>query len=324
MTLVCYEGSMDTPTKGRFYDIVDRHGVTKVLAAPTAARMLRAAGDALAAAHPMKQLRLLSLQGEPLDLETYRWAAEHIGPGLPVINAYGQSETGSTWTFPIAGVDAVKAGSCGRTVPGHAYDILDDDGTPVGPGTPGNLVLTEPFPTLARTIWDDHPRYLKGYFGRYPGRYLTSDRAVRDADGHLWVLGRADDVINVAAHRISTMEIESAVAAQEGVSEAAVVGIADALKGTVPVAFVTLLPGADAAAVERRVTEAVEKTIGGIARLHRVLVVPSLPKTRAGKVMRRLLRELTETGTVGGDMTGLEDPDALPAIAAAVAGRTPV
>lgn len=321
MTLVCYEGALDMPTKERFYEIADRHGVTKVLAAPTAARMLRAAGDQLAAAHPMKRLRLLSLQGEPLDLETYRWAAEHIGPGLPVINAYGQSETGSTWTYPVAGVDYVKAGSCGRTVPGHAYEILDDDGAPVEPGTPGNLVLTAPFPTLARTIWDDHPRYLQSYFARYPGRYQTSDRAVTDADGHLWVLGRADDVINVAAHRISTMEIESAVAAQDGVCEVAVVGIADPMKGTVPVAFLTLLPGADAASVERRVMEAVENAIGGIARLHRVLVVPALPKTRAGKIMRRLLRELIENGRIGGDVTGLEDPDALRAIAAAVAGR---
>ena len=321
LTLVCYEGSLDTPGKDRFYDIIERHGVTKVLAAPTLARMLRGAGDELAAAHPMPNLRLVSLQGEPLDLETWRWTAAHVGPGLPVINAYGQSETGSTWTYPIAGVDDVKPGSCGRTVPGHAYEILNDDGTPTPPGMPGNLVLTEPFPTLARTIWDDHPRYLTGYFSRFPGRYLTSDRAAVDPDGHLWVLGRADDVINVAAHRISTMEIETAVAAQPGVAEAAVVGITDAVKGTVPVAFVVLLPGADRNAVEPAVTRAVEQAIGGIARLHAVHIVPSLPKTRAGKVMRRLLRELAETGGVEGDLTGLEDPDALHAITAAMRGR---
>jgi acetyl-CoA synthetase len=319
MTLVCYEGALDTPDHGRFYDIVERHGVTKILAAPTLAGMLRGAGDALAAAHPMPRLRLLSLQGEPLDVETWRWAATHVGPGLPVINAYGQSETGSTWTYPIAGVDDVKPGSCGRTVPGHAYDILDDDGLPTPPGMPGNLVLTEPFPTLARTIWDDHPRYLAGYFARFPGVYLTSDRAAVDPDGHLWVLGRADDVINVAAHRISTMEIESAVAAQHGVAEAAVVGIDDRVKGTVPVAFVTLLPGADRLAVERAVRAAVERAIGGIARLQAVHVVPALPKTRAGKIMRRLLRELAETGRVTGDLTGLEDLDALGGIAKAVA-----
>ena len=320
MTLVCYEGSLDTPGKDRFYDIVERHGVTKLLAAPTLARMLRGAGDALAAAHPMKQLKLVSLQGEPLDLETWRWTAGHVGPGLPVINAYGQSETGSTWTYPVAGVDDVKPGSCGRTVPGHAYAILNEDGAPTPPGTPGILVLTQPFPTLARSIWDDHARYLGSYFARFPGCYLTSDRAVVDPDGHLWVLGRADDVINVAAHRISTMEIETAVAAQKGVAEAAVVGIRDNVKGTVPVAFVVLLPGADRGAVERAVAAAVESAIGGIARLHAVHVVPALPKTRAGKVMRRLLRELAETGGVEGDLTGLEDPEALLAIAAAVRG----
>jgi acetyl-CoA synthetase len=318
MTLVCYEGSLDTPSKARFYEIIERHGVTKVLAAPTAARMLRGAGDALAAAHPTPQLKLVSLQGEPLDIDTYRWVARHIGGGLPLINAYGQSETGSTWTYPVAGVDDLKAGSCGMTVPGHAYAILDDDGAATPPGTPGNLVLTAPFPTLARTIWNDHDRYLSSYFGRFPGYYLTSDRAAVDPDGHLWVLGRADDVINVAAHRISTMEIESAVAAQGGVSEAAVVGINDSVKGTVPVAFITLLPGADGLSVEQSVMDAVETAIGGIARLHAVYIVAALPTTRAGKIMRRLLREMAETGGVKGDLTGLEDADVLQGLALAV------
>ncbi len=318
MTLVCYEGALDTPTKARFYEIGRRHGVTKILAAPTLARVLRGAGDDLAAAHALPDLRLLSLQGEPLDGETFRWAAAHIGHGVPVINAYGQSETGSTWTYPVAGVDDLKPGSCGRTVPGHAYQILDDDGAPAPPGTPGNLVLTEPFPTLARTIWSDHARYLSSYFARFPGRYQTSDRAVVDPDGHLWVLGRADDVINVAAHRISTMEIESAVAAEPGVAEAAVVGVSDPVKGTVPVAFITLLPGADAQAVECAVAAAVESAIGAIARLHTVYIVPALPKTRAGKIMRRLLRELAETGAVKGDLTGLEDEAVLDQVAQAL------
>jgi acetyl-CoA synthetase len=283
--------------------------------------MLRGVGDALAAAHPMPTLKLVSLQGEPLDIETYRWVSDRVGRGLPVINAYGQSETGSTWTYPVAGVGDVKAGSCGTTVPGHAYAILDEEGRPVPPGAAGNLVLTHPFPTLARTIWDDHPRYLAGYFARYPGRYLTSDRAVVDPDGHLWVLGRADDVINVAAHRISTMEIEAAVAAQPGVAEAAVVGIADSVKGTVPVAFVTLLGGADPESVAQEAAAAVEAAIGAIARLQAVFVVPALPKTRAGKIMRRLLRELTETGEARGDLTGLEDAEVLTAIAAVLRCR---
>ncbi len=318
MTMLCCEGALDTPTHERFYEIAERHGVTKLLAAPTLARMLRGAGDDLADAHPLPALRLVSLQGEPLDIETFRWAAAHIGSGLPVINAYGQSETGSTWTYPVAGVDATKAGSCGRTVPGHGYEILDDDGAPVPASTPGNLVLTHPFPTLARTVWNDHARYMQGYFSRFPGYYQTSDRAIRDADGHLWVVGRTDDVINVAAHRISTMEIESAVNAQAGVAEAAVIGIDDAVKGTVPVAFVALMAGADRAEVERAVTAAVDHAIGGIARLHRVYITRSIPKTRAGKIMRRLLREAVQSGHVTSDVTGLEDTDSVAAILEAV------
>jgi acetyl-CoA synthetase len=314
MTMVCYEGALDTPSHERFYQIAERHGVTKLLAAPTLARMLRGAGDALADAHPQPKLRLVSLQGEPLDIETFRWATRHIGSGVPVINAYGQSETGSTWTYPIAGIDDIKAGSCGRTVPGHGYEILDDDGNPAAPGTPGNLVLTHPFPTLARTVWDDHPRYMQGYFSRFPGRYQSSDRAIRDPDGHLWVVGRTDDVINVAAHRISTMEIESAVNAQAGVAEAAVIGVDDSVKGTVPVAFVTLMAGADRTQVERAVTAAVDHAIGGIARLHCVYFTRAIPKTRAGKIMRRLLREAVQSGRISSDTTGLEDPDSLTAI----------
>ncbi|HTJ64777.1 MAG TPA: AMP-binding protein [Alphaproteobacteria bacterium] len=318
MTLVCYEGALDTPSYARFYEIMERHGVTKLLAAPTLARMLRGAGDDMAAAHPLPNLRLTSLQGEPLDAETFRWAAGHIGRGVPVINAYGQSETGSTWTYPVAGVDDTKAGSCGTTVPGHRYEIVDDDGRAVPPGTPGNLILTVPFPTLARTIWDDHDRYMAGYFGRFPGRYQTSDRAIVDGDGHLWVVGRTDDVINVAAHRISTMEIESAVAAQAGVAEAAVIGVDDALKGTVPVAFVTLITGADRARVVAAVTAAVDAAIGGIARLDRVYVTRAIPKTRAGKIMRRLLREAVQDGEIRSDTTGLEDAESLTAILDAV------
>jgi len=318
MTLLCYEGALDTPTHERFYEIAERHGVTKLLAAPTLARMLRGAGDSLAEAHSLPKLRLVSLQGEPLDIETFRWAARHIGRGLPVINAYGQSETGSTWTYPIAGVGDIKAGSCGRTVPGHGYEILDDDGRPAAAGTPGNLVLTHPFPTLARTVWDDHPRYMQGYFSHFPGYYQTSDRAIRDPDGHLWVVGRTDDVINVAAHRISTMEIESAVNAQPGVAEAAVIGVDDPVKGTVPVAFVALMAGADRAQVERAVTAAVDHAIGGIARLHKVYVTRAIPKTRAGKIMRRLLREAVQSGRITSDTTGLEDPDSVTAILEAV------
>ena len=316
-TLVCYEGAFDTPTPDRFYRIAERHGVTKILSAPTALRMLRALGDDCARAHPLPALRLITVQGEPLDPATFHWTTQTLR--VPVINAYGQTETGSTWTYPVYGVDALKPGSCGTPVPGHAFEVVDDRGATVPAGHKGHLVLTAPFPTLARTIWDDPERYTRSYFERFPGRYHTSDEAIVDADGHLWVLGRADDVINVAAHRISTIEIESIVCAQAGVADGAVVGMRDPLKGMVPVAFVVLRPGIEAPEVCARVDQAVIASIGSIARLARVYVCRSLPKTRAGKTMRRLLREAAETGRITGDATGLEDASSLDAVLEAVA-----
>jgi acetyl-CoA synthetase len=315
ITLFCYEGALDHPEQTRLLDSAKRHGVTKILVAPTGLRMLRAAGDDTVNARK-PPLRLITTQGEPLDPETAEWTQRIFD--VPLVNAYGQTETGSTWTYPVYGVDALKPGSCGTPVPGHACAVVDDAGALTPAGTRGNLVLTAPFPTLARTIWDDAERYRTAYFTRFPDRYATSDEAVMDADGQIWVLGRTDDVINVAAHRISTMEIESAAASEPGVAEAAVVGVQDRLRGTVPVAFVTLRPGADPTAVKSGVRSAVEHAIGGIARLDRVYISTSLPKTRAGKIMRRLLREAAETGTVSGDTTGLDDPAAVQAVLTAV------
>jgi acetyl-CoA synthetase len=315
ITLFCYEGALDHPEHTRLLDSATRHGVTKILVAPTGLRMLRAAGDAAVTARKPR-LRLITTQGEPLDPDTAEWTQRMFD--VPLVNAYGQTETGSTWTYPVYGVDALKPGSCGTPVPGHSCGVVDDAGDPVPPGTRGNLVLTAPFPTLARTIWDDDARYQSTYFTRFRNRYATSDEAVIDTDGQIWVLGRTDDVINVAAHRISTMEIESAAASEPGVAEVAVVGVRDALRGTVPVAFVTLRAGADAAAVKAGVAAAVEREIGGIARLDRVYVSAALPKTRAGKIMRRLLREAAESGAVQGDTAGLEDQAAVRAVLAAV------
>ena len=319
MTLFCYEGALDHPDRLRLLDTAERHGVTKILVAPTGLRMLRAAGDDAVRARRPPRLRLLTAQGEPLDPDTAEWAERTLD--APVVNAYGQTETGSTWTFPVHGVDPCKPGSTGTPVPGHACAVVDDAGRAVPPGTRGNLVLTKPFPTLARTVWDDPARYRETYFTRFPGAYATSDEAVQDRDGQIWVLGRADDVINVAAHRISTMEIEGAAAGAPGVAEAAVVGVGDAVRGTVPVAFVTLRPEAEPDGVRAAVAAAVERAIGGIARLDRVYVAAALPKTRAGKLMRRLLREAAETGAVKGDLTGLEDPLALQAVLDAVKDR---
>jgi acetyl-CoA synthetase len=316
MTLVCYEGALDFPERTRLLDMACRHGVTKIMVAPTGLRMLRAAGDSVIRQKRPPNLRLVTTQGEPLDPETAEWTTRVMD--VPIINAYGQTETGSTWTYPVYGVDALKYGSCGSQVPGHACAVVDDAGRPVPAGTRGNLILTEPFPTLARTIWDDPDRYVSSYLTRFRGSYATSDESVRDEDGQLWVLGRADDVINVAAHRISTMEIESAAASYPGVIEAAVVGVHDAVRGTLPVAFVTLRTGIESADARAGIASAVEKAIGAYARLGCVYISTSLPKTRTGKVMRRLLREAAETGAIKGDLTGLEDHAALDAVLSAV------
>lgn len=316
MTLFCYEGALDFPNQTRMLDSAKRHGVTKILVAPTGLRMLRAAGDDTVREHMAPGMRLITTQGEPLDPETADWTQRMFD--VPVVNAYGQTETGSTWTYPVYGVDSLKLGSCGSPVPGHACAVVDNAGEPTPPGARGNLVLLQPFPTLARTIWDDPERYRTSYFTRFPRRYATSDEAVMDADGQIWVLGRTDDVINIAAHRVSTMEIESAAAKEPGVTEVAIIGVRDALRGTMPVAFVTLRPGADADAVRAGVASSVERAIGGIARLGKVYVTSALPKTRAGKIMRRLLREAAETGAVRGDTTGLEDAAAVQAVLASV------
>ncbi|MQA15332.1 MAG: AMP-binding protein [Pseudonocardiaceae bacterium] len=320
MTIACFEGALDTPTTARFYEICERHRVTKVLSAPTLLRMLRKFGDELATEHPLPQLTLFTVQGEPLDADTFGWASRHLGGGVPVINAYGQTETGSTWTYPVYGVDDLKAGSVGTPVPGHGYEIVDDDGTPVPIGTKGNLVLTRPFPTLARTVWDDHERYLDTYFRPFPGRYATNDEAVVDGDGHLWVLGRADDVINVAAHRISTMEIEAVVTSHPRVVEAAVVGVPDETKGTVPIAFVTLQQGIAPDGVGDEVRRQVTDELGGYAGLAAVYITPAMPKTRTGKTMRRLLRDVVVHGVPSGDTSTMEDATALEAVATAVRG----
>ena len=318
MTIACFEGALDTPSTARFYEICERHAVTKILCAPTVARMLRKFGDDLAAAHPLPGLKLVTMQGEPLDADTFTWTTGTFD--VPVVNAYGQTETGSTWTYPVYGVEALKAGSVGTAVPGHAFAVLDDDGEPVPPGVKGNLVLTAPFPTLARTVWDDHERYLATYFSRFPGRYATHDEAVLDHDGHLWVLGRADDVINVAAHRISTMEIEAVVTAHPAVVEAAVVGVPHDTKGTVPIAFVTLGREVPPDEVSAEIGSRVVAELGGYARLDRVYVTGSLPKTRTGKTMRRLLRDLVVHGRPTGDTSAMEDAGALDVVAAAVKG----
>lgn len=310
MTILCYEGALDTPDHARFYDICEKHAVTKILAAPTVLRMLRGIDQATRDAHPLPGLVLVTAQGEPLDSETFTWATDNLGGGVPVINAYGQTETGSTWTYPIYGVDPLKAGSAGTPVPGHRCAVVDAAGHEVAPGVKGELVITRPFPTLARTVWQDPQRYHDAYFSRFPGVYATNDEAVVDTDGHLWVLGRSDDVINIAAHRISTMEIEEVVVGAVGVLEAAVVGVPDPTKGTVPVAFVRLAADAPDDVVDQ-ITRTVPDQLGKYVQLRHVYVAAALPRTRTGKTMRRLLRDVAATGRPGGDTSAVEDVSVL-------------
>jgi len=312
-TQVCYEGSPDYPSNERFYQIAEKYDVKKIITAPTLIRMLRTFGDELAAKYPLPALEVMSVQGEPLDASSYHWAREKLGQGVPVVNAYGQTETGSTWTYPIAGVDTTKAGSCGSPVPGYRGIIVDDEGQEVPVGVRGHFVLTYPLPSMARTIWKDHDRYIESYFSQLPGTYWCSDEGVKDNDGHIWVLGRSDDVINVAGHRLSTVEIESAITSHPAVNEAAVMGVNDDIKGLVPIAFVNLAADSDEAAVAGELKGRVQEALGGIARLEAVYVTKALPKTRTGKTVRRLLIEIVEDGDTNSDTSSLEDLSTLQA-----------
>jgi acetyl-CoA synthetase len=316
VTAIVYEGAMDYPDPGRFYSIMEKYRITKIFTAPTWLRMLAKYGQELASGFDLSSLQLIGLVGEPLDPVTWQWVREHIGNGhVDINNTYGQSETGSAWVSSIAGVTPMKPGSCGYALPGHAFQIVDSAGKPLGQNAVGTLTLTAPFPALARTLWRDEERFVDQYFADYPGRYSTFDSAVEDGDHHLWILGRTDDVINVAAHRLSTMEMESAILRVNGVAESAVIGVADSLKGQVPVAFVTVREGtASEVPWSQRVEEQVSQSIGAIARPSRVIVVGAMPKTRSGKIVRRLLKEILLSGDVSGDTTGLENPEVIEAL----------
>ncbi|BDP40914.1 acetyl-CoA synthase [Deinococcus aetherius] len=321
-THVIYEGSIDTPTPARPYEIIERYGVTKVFTAPTALRMLRRAGDAALGGHDLGTLGLVSLVGEPLDPETWHWTRDSLGAGRVFVNnTYGQTETGTAWSSSMVGLTPTRPGSCGHPLPGYRAWVVREDGTGAAPGELGALTLTAPFPCLARTVWGDHDRYVRTYLADFPGSYAASDAALLDADGQLWVTGRLDDVMNVAGHRLGTMELEAALLTHPAVSEAAVVARPDDVRGAVPVAFVVpragVQPGAD---LEEELADAIVRGVGPFARPARVIVVPTVPRTRSGKIMRRLLRDLLVTGEAGGDLTSLENPDALEVVRARLAG----
>jgi acetyl-CoA synthetase len=324
-TLVAYEGALDWPDPSHFYEVLERLKVTKIFTAPTALRMLRRAGDAWLEGHDLSRLTLISCVGEPLDPDTWYWSRDVLGGGRVFFNnTYGQTETGTGWTSSMVGMTATKPGSCGHALPGYQAEVVDEAGTPLPPGQLGVMTLTAPFPSMVRDVWGDSERYVATYFSRFPGRYNSYDASIIDPDGQVWVTGRVDDVINVAAHRIGTMEMEAALIGHPDVSEAAVISVPDPVKGELPLAFVVLRSGAQASpALENALIERIATQLGAFAKPQRVILTTTLPRTRSGKIMRRLLRDLAREGKIKGDVSALENPDAIELILGLMGGPKP-
>ena len=304
-TSILYEGAPDTPDWDRWWQIVEDHKVTILYTAPTAIRTFMKQGEAFPRKHDLGSLRLLGSVGEPINPEAWLWYREHIGGGrAPIVDTWWQTETGSILISPLPGVTTTKPGSATFAMPGIGAEIVDGAGNPVASGGGGYLVLTRPWPSMLRGIYGDPERYRETYWSRFPGMYFAGDGAKRDEDGYIWLLGRVDDVMNVAGHRLSTIEVESALVDHPSVAEAAVVGKSDEVSGQAIFAFVTLKAGqapSDALAVQLR--EHVAYVIGPIARPKFLLFTPDLPKTRSGKIMRRLLRDIAEGRTLGDTST---------------------
>jgi acetyl-CoA synthetase len=305
-TGVMYEGAPNHPDFDRLWQIVEDYGVTIFYTAPTAIRAFMKWGDEYPARHDLSSLRLLGTVGEPINPEAWIWYQKHIGPeSCPIVDTWWQTETGGIMISPLPGVTATKPGSATLPMPGIAADIVDDEGNSVGVPGGGFLVLTRPWPHMARTIWGDDQRYVDTYWTRFPGRYFPGDGAKRDEDGYFWLLGRVDDVMLVSGHNISTMEVESALVSHPAVAEAAVVGRKDDLTGQAIAAFVTLR--GDAEGDEDLIAELrqhVSDHIGPIAKPKSIVFTPDLPKTRSGKIMRRLLKDISEHRKLG-DVTTL-------------------
>jgi acetyl-CoA synthetase len=316
-TTVIYEGAPDTPQKDRFWRIIARHHVTVFYTAPTAIRAFMRWGDEYPKRHDLSSLRLLGTVGEPINPEAWMWYRSHIGgERCPIVDTWWQTETGGILISPLPGATPTKPGSCTRPLPGIVADVVDKQGQSSPANSGGFLVIRRPWPSMLRTVWGDPDRYVKQYFSEIhvDGRpiYFAGDGARRDQDGYFWVMGRVDDVINVAGHRLGTMEIESALVGHPDVAEAAVVGRPDELKGQAIVAFVTLRAGREPGAETRQALDAhVVKEIGALARPEEIRFTDALPKTRSGKIMRRLLKEIAAGGQVMGDVTTLEDMNVL-------------
>ncbi len=325
-TQVMYEGTPDTPHKGRWWEIVEKYKVSILYTAPTAIRTCMKWGEEEPGRFDLSSLRVLGSVGEPINPEAWIWYRRVIGGDrTPVVDTWWQTETGAIMISPLPGVTAAKPGSAQTALPGITADVYDEMGEPVPDGGGGYLVLTEPWPAMLRGIWGDEQRFKDTYWARFPGIYFAGDGAKKDDDGDLWVLGRVDDVMNVSGHRLSTTEIESALVSHPTVAEAAVVGATDDTTGQAVVAFVILRGEAAEAAVaagaEQHIAELrnhVAREIGPIAKPRSILVVSELPKTRSGKIMRRLLRDVAENRQVG-DVTTLADSTVMDQITAGMA-----
>ncbi len=318
-TSVIYEGTPDTPNRGRWWDVIQKYKVSIFYTAPTAIRTFMKWGDDIPAQYDLSSLRVLGSVGEPINPEAYIWYRKNIGADrTPVVDTWWQTETGAIMISPLPGVTAAKPGAAMRPLPGIAADVVDDQGRSVPNGGGGFMVVREPWPGMLRTIWGDDERYVKTYWSRFEGLYFAGDGAKKDEDGDMWLLGRVDDVMLVSGHNISTTEVESALVAHPKVAESAVVGATDPVTGQAIVAFV--IPRGDAGGdVEgedflRELREHVSKTLGPIAKPRQIMIVPELPKTRSGKIMRRLLRDVAENRSIG-DVTTLADSTVMDLIA---------
>ena len=306
-TSVMYVGTPDTPARDRLWDIVERSGVSQLYTAPTAIRTFMRWGESWPALHDLSSLRVLGTVGEPINPEAWMWYHEHIGgETCPIVDTWWQTETGGHMISPLPGVTTTKPGSGCHAIPGVTAELVDDAGNTVEHGG-GYLTITQPWPGMLRGIWGDPERYKDTYWSRYPGRYFAGDGAKIDEDGYLWLLGRVDDVMNVSGHRISTTEVESALVDHPAVAEAAVVGATDDVTGQAVIAYVILIGSVESTQeLGDEIREHVGVKLGKIARPKTVVLVPDLPKTRSGKIMRRLLRDVAD-GRDLGDTTTLAD-----------------
>ena len=313
-TQVMYEGTPDTPHKGRIFELIAKYKVSILYTAPTLIRTWMKWGDEFPKAHDLSSLRLLGSVGEPINPEAWMWYREIIGGNrCPIVDTWWQTETGGIMISPLPGVTATKPGSAMRPIPGISAKVVDDQANEVGLGHGGFLILDKPWPGMLRGVWGEDERYKETYWSRFPGIYFAGDGAKIDEEGALWLLGRVDDVMNISGHRISTTEVESALVSHPEVAEAAVVGAADAMTGQGIVAFVILRGGVkhgESEALIQTLRAHVAKEIGAIAKPRQIVVVNELPKTRSGKIMRRLLKDVAEHRAVG-DSTTLADPNVM-------------